>query len=183
MRDVLLRFADRIDAFTTRIGSASAWLQPLLVAVLILNVASRYGLGRGYIELEELQWHLYAAGFLLALAWTGAVDEHVRVDLVRNRLSGPARAWIELLGSLLLLLPFTVFIGAVALDFFWQSWLLGERSAMPSGLPARWVIKGVLFVGIFLLGLQALGTAARSAATLVARRQRKRESAPRGTPG
>ena len=62
--------------------------------------------------------------------------------------------------------PFTVVVGATAADFFWQSWLLGERSAMPSGLPGRWVIKGVLFVALALLGLQALGTAARSAAFL-----------------
>jgi TRAP-type mannitol/chloroaromatic compound transport system permease small subunit len=166
MGDALLRFADRVDALTTRVGTTSSWLQPLLVAVLILNVASRYGLGRGFIELEELQWHLYAAGFLLALAWTGALDQHVRVDLLRNRFSARTRAWIELLGSLVLLLPFTLFIGTAAFDFAWQSWLLGERSAMPSGLPGRWVIKAVLFVGLFLLGLQALGTAARSAAAL-----------------
>lgn len=177
MRDALLGFADRVDHLTTRVGTASAWLQPLLVAVLILNVASRYGLGRGFIELEELQWHLYAAGFLLALAWTGAVDGHVRVDLLRSRLSRRTRAWIELLGSLLLLLPFTLVVGEAALDFAWQSWLLGERSEMPSGLPGRWIIKSVLFLGLFLLGLQALGTAARSAATL------RPDAAPGAAPG
>ena len=147
-------------------GQAASWLYPLLVLVLIGNVALRYGFGRGSIELEELQWHLFAAAFLLGFAYTGAVDEHVRVDLLAGRFGPRGRAWVELIGSLALLFPFCVIVGASAWDFFWQSWLLGERSAMPSGLPARWIIKFVLFAAIALLGLQALGTAARSAAVL-----------------
>jgi len=90
----------------------AAALQPILVAVLIANVVLRYGLGRGFIELEELQWHLYAASFLLAFAEVCARDEHVRVDLLRARLSARARAWIDFLGNLLLLLPFTLILSS-----------------------------------------------------------------------
>lgn len=169
MRRALLRFADAVDALSTRVGQASAWLQPLLVLVLVVNVALRYGLGRGFIELEELQWHLYAAGFLLAFAWACVMDDHVRVDLLRARMSRRGRAWVELLGSLLLLLPFTVIVSASAWEFFWQAWITGERSSMPSGLPSRWIIKGVLFVALVLLGLQAAATAARNAAELLRR--------------
>lgn len=156
------RFSRGIDALSTRVGTAVAWLYPVLVAVLLVNVVLRYGFGIGSIELEELQWHLYAAAFLLAYAYTYAVDEHVRVDVISARLSPRARARIELLGSLLLLLPFTTIVAAYALDFFWQSWLLAERSAMPSGLPIRWVIKFVLFAALVLLALQALAVAGRS---------------------
>ena len=56
----LERFARAVDALSAWAGTTSAWLYPLLVAVLIVNVAMRYGLNRGSIELEELQWHLYA---------------------------------------------------------------------------------------------------------------------------
>jgi TRAP-type mannitol/chloroaromatic compound transport system permease small subunit len=161
------RLADAIDRLCTFAGETSAWLYPLLVVVLVVNVGLRYGAGRGYIELEELQWHLFSAAFLLGLAYTGVADEHVRVDLIHARLAPRTRAWIELLGALLLLLPFTAIVGWSALDFFWQSWSVGERSSMPSGLPARYVIKGVLAVALGLLTLQALSVAARSARLLL----------------
>ncbi len=166
---LLLRFAGAVDALSTRVGQAAAWLYPVLVAVLVVNVVLRYGFSRGYIELEELQWHLYAAAFLLGFAYTYAVDEHVRVDLLRRRLSARTCAWIELLGSLLLLLPFSALLSFYAWEFFWVSWQLGERSAMPSGLPARWIIKGVLLLAMALLALQALAGAARSTAALHSR--------------
>ncbi len=134
--------------------------------VLIVNVLLRYGFSRGFIELEELQWHLYAAAFLLGFAYTYAADEHVRVDLLAKRFSPRVRAGIELAGALLLLLPFALLMSYHSFDFFWRSWTLGERSAMPSGLPARWLIKGVLLGGMVLLSLQALGVAARSALRL-----------------
>lgn len=169
---LLLRSAAAVDRLSIRVGEAAAWLYPVLVAVLVVNVGSRYLLGRGFIELEELQWHLYAAAFLLGLAYTYAVDEHVRVDLLRSRWSERTRAWIELAGATLLLLPFAALLSVHAFEFFWRSWTLGERSAMPSGLPARWGIKGVLFAALLLLTLQALAAAARSAARLLDERSR-----------
>ena len=88
--NLLQRFANGVDALSTRVGTAAAGVYPLLMAVLIGNVVMRYGFGRGFIELEELQWHLFAAGFLLAFAYTYAVDEHVRVDRRRARVSARA---------------------------------------------------------------------------------------------
>ena len=155
------RIADAIERVTTGVGRAAAWLYPVLVLVMVVNVALRYGLGRGFIELEELQWHLYAAAFLLGFAYTYAVDEHVRVDLLHERFSPRTRAWIELLGCVLLLAPFAWIVTDSAWDFFVRSWELGERSPMPSGLPHRFVIKGVLFAALALLFLQAIATALR----------------------
>jgi len=175
---VLLGFARRVDRLSTTVGESVAWLYPVLVAVLIVNVVLRYGFGIGSIELEELQWHLFAAAFLLGLAYTQAADEHVRVDIIHERLSPRARAWVELLGTLILLLPFAAITAYHAWGFFWQSWLLGERSPMPSGLPGRYVIKGVLFVALSLLALQAAAVAARSAAFLGGAREAESEVHP-----
>jgi len=161
VRRAITRVADGIDALSIAVGSAAAWLYPLLVVVMVVNVALRYGLGRGFIELEELQWHLYAAAFLLGFAYTYAVDEHVRVDLLHDRFSARTRAWIELLGCIFLLIPFTWIVTTSAFEFFWRSYELGERSPMPSGLPFRFVIKFVLFAALGLLCVQAFGTALR----------------------
>ena len=158
----LERFASAVDRASVRVGESAAWLYPVLVVVLIVNVLLRYGFSLGLIELEELQWHLYAAAFLLGLAYTHVSDKHVRVDLVRGRLAPRTRAWIELLGSLLLLSPFALLLTYYSVDFVALSWATSERSAMPSGLPARYVIKGVMVIALGLLGLQALATAARA---------------------
>ncbi|MCP3986205.1 MAG: TRAP transporter small permease subunit [bacterium] len=166
MRDALRLFADGVSGLSNRLGMAAAWLYPVLVAVMIINVALRYGFGRGFIELEELQWHLYAAAFLLGFAYTYVADEHVRADLLAARLTPRARAWIEMLGCLLLLFPFASIVTFYAFDFFLQSFLLGESSEMPSGLPYRWIIKAVLLIALAMLSLQSLGTAASQALVL-----------------
>ena len=167
MTAALLRFARGVDAVSVRVGEMAAWLYPVLITVLIVNVALRYGFGRGFIELEELQWHLYAAGFLLAYAYAAVKDDHVRVDLLHARFSPRGKAWVDLLGSLLLLLPFAAFTAWSAWDFVAESWAMGESSSMPSGLPARWIIKFVLFFALSLVSVQALSTAARQLATLL----------------
>ena len=163
----LERAASSVDALSGAAGRAGAWLQPLLVAVLAANVALRYGLGRGFIELEELQWHLFAASVLLGLAWVQARDGHVRVDLLRGRLSPRGRAAVDLAGHALLLLPFAAIATAQAWELFARSFAQGERSPMPSGLPARWAIKGVLAFALALLALQALASALRSLRALL----------------
>lgn len=169
MRGALHRLADATAAVSRAAGVLAAWLYPVLGAVLLVNAVLRYGFARGSIELEELQWHLFAAAFLLGLADTYAADAHVRVDLLHTRLSHRGRAWVELLGCLFLLLPFVAIVAPWALDFALDAWRTGERSAMPSGLPARWLVKSTLFLGLALLGLQGVGRAARSAAQLLER--------------
>ncbi|UCE86788.1 MAG: TRAP transporter small permease subunit [Deltaproteobacteria bacterium] len=166
MLDAVTRFARAVDALSTRVGTAAAWLYPVLVVVLIVNVLLRYGFGRGSIELEELQWHLFSAAFLLGYAYAYVADAHVRVDVLHARLSRRTRIWIELFGALLFLFPWSAILSYYAFDFFWRSWRLAERSSMPSGLPARYVIKFVLFAALALLALQALAVAARSALEL-----------------
>ena len=160
-RNAAERFAGAVDRLSLGVAHLASWGQPLLVALVLGNVVLRYGFGRGSIELEELQWHVFAATVLLGLAGTYAEDAHVRVDLVSARLGARARARIEALGAGLALLPFAALVTYWAVDFFARSWRLAERSPMPSGLPARWVIKGIFAAGMALLVLQALAALAR----------------------
>ena len=173
MRWHLERAANAIDTANAYLGKAASWLYPLLMAVVVANVFLRYVFDLGLIEFEEIQWHLYAAAFLLGFAWTYADDEHVRVDLLRDRLSPRAKAWIECLGCLLLLFPFTAVVTIYSIDFTWQSWVLGERSDMPSGLPARYVIKFVLTAALACLSLQALSVAFRNILFLIGAPRRR----------
>lgn len=168
---VLDRFTRGVDAFNTRVGKAASWLYPLLMIVIVFNVILRYAFGIGSIELEEVQWHLFSAAFLLAFAYTYVDDAHVRVDVVYGALSERKRAWIDLFGCLFLLLPFVGFLFYYSIPYFLDSWALNERSDMPSGLPARYIIKGILCIGLFLLFAQGVAVALQKALFLAGYRR------------
>jgi len=159
----LYRLSRAIDAFNTGVGKAASWLYPVLMLVIVFNVILRYAFGIGSIELEEVQWHLYSTAFLLAFAYTYVDDAHVRVDVVYAGLSPRKQAWIDLFGCLFLLLPFTGFLIYYSVPYAIEAWVLNERSEMPSGLPARYVIKGILCIGLILLFVQGISVVIRKA--------------------
>jgi TRAP-type mannitol/chloroaromatic compound transport system permease small subunit len=158
--------SNAIDGLIQRIGELASWLWLVLLAIIIVNVALRYLLGRGYILFEELQWHLYGAAWLLALAFVFRNDAHVRIDVLAARLRPRARAWIELLGILFLLLPFALFVVIEAVPFVVTSYHLNEVSPSPGGLSHRWVIKAFIPLGFGLLALAAFARLLRCAALL-----------------
>lgn len=150
-----------IDPWIRRIGEWISWLWLALLAVIVANVVLRYAFGEGRIEFEEIQWHLYSAGFLLGLSYATQTDAHIRVDVLRDRLPLRRQAWIELYGTLLLLLPFIALILVYGVPFVLSSYRLGEASQAPGGLPWRWAIKAVLPIGFLLLALAALSRLSR----------------------
>jgi TRAP-type mannitol/chloroaromatic compound transport system permease small subunit len=150
------RASRAIDRLVTAIGDAMSWVWIALLGVIALNVTLRYAFGSGRIELEELQWHLYSVGFLLGIPYAFAADAHIRVDVLRDRMSRRTQAWIELYGILLLLLPFVALVILFAIPFVGESWSSAEISPSPGGLPLRWLIKAVLLAGFVLLGLASV---------------------------
>ena len=146
----LKKFGSIISAF---------WLA--LMAVIVMNVAMKNLWGEGRIEFEELQWHLYSAIFMLGLSVAIVTDDHVRVDLLYTGFSLRTRAWVELIGTLLLLLPFAASLLFYAIPFVLDSWLVNERSSAPAGLSHRWLIKSVLVLGVSLIVLAALAKVSR----------------------
>ena len=155
-----------IDGLIERIGEWASWLWLVLLAIIIVNVALRYLLGRGYILFEELQWHLYGAAWLLALAFVFRNDAHVRIDVLAARLRPRARSWIELLGILFMLLPFALFVVIEAVPFVVTSYHLNEVSPSPGGLSHRWVIKAFIPLGFGLLALTGFARLLRCSALL-----------------
>lgn len=142
-----------IDPLINRIGRWTSWLWVALLAIIVLNVVLRYAFGQGRIEFEEIQWHLYATGFLLALGYALQTDSHIRVDVLHERFSPTLQAWCEFYGILLLLIPFIVLMLVFSVPFVAASFALSEVSNAPGGLPFRWAIKAMLPLGFFLLAL------------------------------
>lgn len=128
-----------------------SWIWLLLVGIVVLNVTMRYLFGQGRIEFEEIQWHLYAIGFLIGLATCMDMDNHIRVDALHERMSLKSKAWIELYGLLLLFFPFVTMVLWFSVPFIQYSYSISEISDAPGGLPFRWAIKSVLAISMVLL--------------------------------
>ena len=166
----LLRFSAAIDRFNDRIGSAIQWLALVMVVIGAFNAIARYadrytGLSLSSNAYLELQWYIFSLVFLLGAAYGLNHDYHVRVDVLYARLSRRARAWIDLIGSVLFLAPFTAVMLWVSWGPVRNSWAILETSPDPGGLP-RYPIKTVILVSFFLLLLQAISQIVKNAAVL-----------------
>jgi TRAP-type mannitol/chloroaromatic compound transport system permease small subunit len=160
------RFSRRIDPVLIGIGRLTGWIWIALLVTIVANVTLRHVFGEGYVQLEELQWHLYSTGFLLGLAYALQTDAHIRVDVLHERWSVRRRAWIELYGIVLLLLPFIALVLVYSVPFVKSSFAFSEVSQAPGGLPLRWLIKAMLPLGFLLLLLAALSRLGRAWALL-----------------
>lgn len=160
-----IAIARAIDALNERIGRGIAWLVGLATLISAGNAALRYALGVSSNAWLEIQWYLYSAIFLLAAGYTLKHNGHVRVDVLYGRLRPRTQAWIDLLGSLLFLLPFSLLMVWLSWGGFLESWRLGETSPDAGGL-LRWPVRGLLPVGFLLLALQGLSEAIKRVAFL-----------------
>ena len=159
--------ADKIDRFIQRIGMSVAWCYVLLVLVIILQVVLRKGFSSGLIIFEELQWHLYAVGVMFGLSYAQTTNSHIRVDLFYTHFRARTKHIIEIIGILTFVLPFIAIVFMHSIDFFMDSYRINESSDSPSGLPFRWIIKGVIPVSFALLGLAVLSRLYRDTVLLL----------------
>jgi TRAP-type mannitol/chloroaromatic compound transport system permease small subunit len=160
---VFSRILDGIVTFIAIFAHAT-WI--ILVGVILANVIMRYVLGGSIVALEELQWHLYAFGFMVGLSYTLVHDRHVRVDVLADGWSKRRRARIEIAAMLILVIPFAGLIAYDSLSFIEFSMRLNEGSRSPGGLPNRWIIKSVIPLAMGLLILAALARTLRMVAFL-----------------
>jgi len=174
---MLIKIERGINRVMDWVGILSATLLILLVIVIGFNVLNRYafkfdGIGVGY---EELAWHFYPACFLLGIPYALRTASHVRVDLIFENLKPKTKAIIDLVGTLIFLIPFCVVVVWSGWAFFVEAWSLGsrpdeigalikqivstgvgEKSQDPGGLLNRWIIKGVIPLSFFFLLLAAI---------------------------
>ncbi len=145
------RLSLTISRLFASLASALSWVWLVLLSVIVLNVTMRYLFDEGRIEFEEIQWHLYATGFLIGLATCMSTDNHIRVSVFHDRMRPRMQAWIELYGLLLLFFPFIVMVLWFSVPFIQYSFQISEISDAPGGLPFRWAIKSVLPISMVLL--------------------------------
>ena len=156
-----------IDKITASIGKVTSWLSLLLVVIIVVDVFLRYAFNTTSAASFELEWHLFAAIFLLGASYTLQQDKHVRVDVFYSRFSDQSKAWVNLVGSTFLLFPFCMIAFWESLSFVQSSFQISETSPQPGGLPARWVIKSTIPLGFFLLGMQGISLVTKSVKTII----------------
>lgn len=151
-----LVFARRLDQVSSAFGRLAAWLCLLMALVTGLVVLLRYGFNFGSQALQESVNYLHAAVFMLGAAYTLQCDAHVRVDIFYRRWSPRTRAWIDCIGSIVLLAPMCVFIFWMSLPYVGNAWSIRESSGDPGGLPAVFLLKTLIPVLAATLLLQGL---------------------------
>lgn len=161
--------ADKIDRLTTVIGRAVAWLALVIVVLQFALVLARYVFGFGSIWLSETVIYGHATLIMLAAAWTLGAGGHVRVDVFYEQATPRTRAVIDLLGSLLLLLPFALVLLWFSVPYAARSWAILERSHESSGLPLVFLLKTLIPAFAALMALQGIAQAIRALTELRAR--------------
>lgn len=151
-----------IDGLSNRLGRTFSWLTLLMVVVMAAIVVLRYLFQIGSIALQESVIYINALIFTFGVAYTLKEQGHVRVDIFYSRLNEKKRAWVDLFGALLFLIPSTCFIIWISWDYVAVSWRIREGSVESSGLPFVYLLKGVILLLPALLLLQGISEIAKS---------------------
>ena len=159
---------NRLDRCSAALGKTAAWLTLFMVVITFVVVVLRYVFDVGYIWVQESIIWMHAVVFMLGAAYTLQEEEHVRVDVFYRSMSARRRAWVDLLGVLLFLLPLCLFLAWNSVDFVLQSWRIGEGSREPGGLPFPFfpMLKTVILLMPVTVALQGLSLLLRSLRTL-----------------
>jgi TRAP-type mannitol/chloroaromatic compound transport system permease small subunit len=151
----LLQLSRTIDWINERVGKTAAWAIVIAILVSAINAIIRRIFGVSSNAWLELQWYLFGATFMLCAAWTLRVNEHIRIDIISNKLSKRGRDRIDLMGHLLFLLPFVALMLYLSFPYFIRSYESGEVSSNAGGL-LIWPAKGLILLGFISLAFQWL---------------------------
>ncbi|WP_226574272.1 TRAP transporter small permease subunit [Acuticoccus sediminis] len=158
--------ATAIDNTNRAIGKVVSWLALAMVLVQFGVVVARYVFGVGNLWAQESLVYMHGFLFMLAAAYTLSEDGHVRVDIIYRDASIRYRAWVNLLGSIFLLIPVSIIIVTTSWSYVASSWRILESSREASGIPAVFLLKTAIPVTGMLLAAQGVTIIIRSALVL-----------------
>lgn len=151
----LLCISRAIDSINTAIGRVAAWALLVAVVVSAVNAVVRKVLSVSSNGWLELQWYLFGLAFMLCAAWTLKLNEHIRIDIVSDRLSKRTRDLIDVFGHLFFLFPFCILMIYLSVPFAWVSFVSNEHSSNAGGLPI-WPAKAMILAGFIMVTAQGL---------------------------
>lgn len=149
-------FINTIERFTDKVGNVISWLSLFIVILIGIDVTLRYVFNWNSSANQELEWHLFAVLFLLGMGFTLKHDKHVRVDVFYANFSKKNKALVNLIGTIIFLIPFCTVIIITSIPFALDAYNINESSPEPGGLPHRFIIKSTIPISGILLLLQAV---------------------------
>lgn len=150
------RYIKYADRFADGIGWLVSWLTVMMVVMVFTNVVLRYVFGKGVLALQDLSWYVFGVLYWLGAAYALKHDRHVRVDIFYVNMKPKLKAWVNLLGSVFLLIPWC-FLGVLAsISFVESAFRILETSPDPGGLSGRWLLKLIIPLGFIFLLIQGM---------------------------
>jgi TRAP-type mannitol/chloroaromatic compound transport system permease small subunit len=171
---LLLAVSDAIKKVLEVIAFASGWLLIVLMCITCTDVIGRkFGIPIPLTKFQELEWYMHTALFSMWMGYNYVINAHPRVDSYTETLKFRTKAWIEFWGCALFALPYTYLLVYHGWAFFWTSYMQNERSENAIGLEHRWFIKGVFYIGLWLLLAGVISVMLRLIAYLFGRRPQR----------
>ncbi len=162
MLNKLILISRNIEKIVSFIGKIGSWLAIPLIFIIIFDIVTRRFLVLGSTKLQEMEWHLHTALFLLVLGYAYLKNSHVRIEIVREKYSTLVKSIFETMGILIFLIPYTLLVIYYGFDFVQRSFNMNEVSSALTGLSHRWIIKAFIPIGMFLLFLAGLSILLRN---------------------
>ena len=159
---ILAQLVKLISALNSLVGKTLAWCSLFIVLICFIVVVLRYAFSTGAIWMQDLYVWLNAIMFMGMVGYALLNNSHVRVDIFYRPASLKHKAWVDLFGSLVFILPFVTLLSIYSFSFVQRSWRFMEGSANYGGMPGLYVVKSFLLVFAVLLGLQGLAMLMRS---------------------
>ena len=138
------------------LANLTAFIVGVLVVLVVYDATVRYVFSGGSIALQELEWHLFDVIILFGIAYTLKRDAHVRVDILYSSFSQKTKALVNIVASLFFILPFSLLLIYIGVEFVHLSFVQNEASSNPGGLEYRYLVKALLPLSFLFLLLQAI---------------------------
>lgn len=151
MFNYILKLSKLLESIVSFVGKIGSWLAIPLIFIIIFDIITRRFFILGSTKLQEMEWHLHTALFLLVIGYAYIKNSHVRIEIVREKYSPLVKSIFETIGILFFLIPYTALVIYFGLDFVSRSYNMNEVSSALTGLSHRWIIKSFIPIGMLLL--------------------------------
>jgi TRAP-type mannitol/chloroaromatic compound transport system permease small subunit len=165
-----------LDKFIDYIGGIAALAMVLMLLNVFYDVVMRYFFKNSSIGMQEMEWHLFSVVFLFGMAYALKEDGHVRVDMFYENMKPKKQAWINIIGAIIFIVPFSLIIINSGYAFALDAYELGEISGDPGGLTDRWIIKASIATSFVFLMISTLSFVLKNGSIIFESRELKQHT-------